>query len=160
MTRGIKIETRKTNSAQGTNSTCDRSVNNNNDVFLPDVPLHQDPLLKPSTLQNTNKTKISPNTNLDVEENSPFQEGIISETFQRLDKSFFQNPKELELIDKGNLTHKFLLKQTDIDKILEIIQRKVLKGTHLPVEVKEIQVGYLQSPYFKDLYQYLLQNKL
>ena len=43
---------------------------------------------------------------------------------------------------------------------MEIIQRKVLKGTHLPVEVKEIQVGYLHSPYFKDLYQYLLQNKL
>ena len=47
-----------------------------------------------------------------------------------------------------------------IDKILEVIQRKVLKGTHPPVEVKEFQVGYLHSPYFKDLYQYLLQNKL
>ena len=43
---------------------------------------------------------------------------------------------------------------------MEIIQRKVLKGTHLPVEAKEIQAGYLHSPYFKDLYQYLLQNKL
>ena len=43
---------------------------------------------------------------------------------------------------------------------MEIIQRKVLKGTHLPVAVREIQVGYLYSPYFKDLYQYLLQNKL
>ena len=51
-------------------------------------------------------------------------------------------------------------KQTDIDKILQIIQRKVLKGTHLPVEVKEIQAGYLHSPYFKDIYQYLLQNKV
>ena len=81
--------------------------------------------------------------------------------FQRPDKSFFQNPKELEdLIDKGNLKHESLTKETEIDKILEIIQRKALKGTHLPVEVKEIQVGYLHSPYFKDLYQYLLQNKL
>ena len=43
---------------------------------------------------------------------------------------------------------------------MEVIQRKVLIGTHLSVEVKEIQVGYLYSPYFKDLYQYLLQNKL
>ena len=165
MTQGIpwktKIETMKTNSAQGTNSMCDRSVNNNNDSFLPDVPLHQDPLLRPSMLQSTNKTKASPNTNLNFEENSPFQEGIIFEMFQRLGKLFFQNPKELEdLIDKGNLIHKFLPKQTDIDKILEIIQRKVLKGTHLPVEVKEIQVGYLHSPYFKDLHQYVLQNKL
>ena len=85
----------------------------------------------------------------------------MSETFQRLDKSFFQKPKELgDLINKENLIHKYLPKQTDIDKILEVIQRKVLKGTHLPVEVKEIQVGYLYSSYFKDLYLYLLQNKL
>ena len=48
----------------------------------------------------------------------------------------------------------------DIDTILHIIQRKVLKGTHLPVEIKEIQAGYLHSPYFKEIYQNLLQNKL
>ena len=48
----------------------------------------------------------------------------------------------------------------DIDKILEIIQRKVLKGTHLPIKIKEIQAGYLCSPYFKGLYIYLSQNKL
>ena len=85
----------------------------------------------------------------------------MSKTFQRLGKSFFQNPKKLgEVINKENLIHKFLPSQADIDKILKIIQRKVLRDTHLPVEFKEIQVGYLQSPYFIDLYQYLLQNKL
>ena len=51
---------------------------------------------------------------------------------------------------------KFLPKQMDIHKLLHVIQRKVLKNTHLPVEIKEIQVGYLHSPYFK----YLSQNKL
>ena len=51
-------------------------------------------------------------------------------------------------------------KQTDIDKILEIIKKKVLKGTHLPLMIKEIQAGYLNSLYFKDIYQYLAQNKL
>ena len=108
-----------------------------------------------------NIQEINSKINFDFEENSPFQEGIMSETFQRLDKSFFQNPKELgDLINKENLVHKFLPKQTDIDKILDIIQRKVLKGTHLPVEINEIQVGYLYSPYFKDLYLYLSQNKL
>ena len=77
------------------------------------------------------------------------------EIFQRLDKSFFQNPKELgDLINKENVVHKFLPKQTDFDKSLDVMQRKVLKGTHLPVEVKEIQVGYLYSQYFKDLYLY------
>ena len=85
----------------------------------------------------------------------------MSETFQRLDKSFFQDPKELgDLINKGNFVHKYFPKQMDIDEILEEIQRKVLKGTHLPMEVKEIQAGDLCSPYFKDLYLYLSQNKL
>ena len=35
-----------------------------------------------------------------------------------------------------------------------------MKGTHLPVEIKEIQAGYLHSSYFRDLYLYLSQNKL
>ena len=51
-------------------------------------------------------------------------------------------------------------KQTDKDKILEIIRKKVLKGTHLPLTIKEIQAGYLNSLYFKDIYQYLAQNRL
>ena len=60
----------------------------------------------------------------------------------------------------GNLIHKFLPRQTDIDKILHIIQRKVLKGTHLLVEIKEIQAGYLHSPYFKEIYQSWLSMDL
>ena len=98
---------------------------------------------------------------MDIEENSPFQEGIISEIIQRLDKTFFQNLRSLEdIIDMDNLIHKFLPRQTDIDKILHIIQRKMFKGTHLPVEIKEIQSEHLHSPYFQEIYQYLSQNKL
>ena len=43
---------------------------------------------------------------------------------------------------------------------MKVIQRKVLKGNHLPVLIKEKQAGYLNSPYFKDLYLYPTQNKL
>ena len=96
-----------------------------------------------------------------IEENSPFQEGIISETYKRPDMSYVQEPYELtDLIDTTKLNQKFLPKQTDIEKILDIIKRKVLKGTHLPLTIKEIQAGYLSSPYFKDLYLFLTQNKL
>ena len=81
--------------------------------------------------------------------------------YQRPDNSYFQEPSELNgLIHTDKLVQKFLLKQADIDKILEIIQRNVLKGMHSPLTVKEIQAGYLVSPYFKDLYLYLAQNKL
>ena len=138
-----------------------------------------------STQRFKSYSDIDPELNTDFEENSPFQKGVISEMYQSPDKSYFQEPQESEsLINTGRLVQKFLLKQADIDKILKIIQRKVLKGTHLPVvqadidkilkiiqrkvlkgkhlpvTVKEIQAGYLISPYFKDLYLYLAQTKL
>ena len=55
---------------------------------------------------------------------------------------------------------KYLPQQADIDKILDIFKRKVLKGTHLPLTITEIQAGYLISPFFKDLYRYLAQDIL
>ena len=51
-------------------------------------------------------------------------------------------------------------KQADIDRILKVIERKVLKGTHLPVEIRETQTRYLNSCQFKDIYPYLSWNKL
>ena len=129
-----KIEARKTNSKHTTNNANDRVVNKN--PFIPDVPFHLDPLLRPKQHMKQNMTSkqnpqneqdISPNINFDFKENLPFQEGIMSETFQRPDKTFFQSPKKLgDLIYKGNLIHKYLPKEMDIDKILEGIQRKVL----------------------------------
>ena len=98
---------------------------------------------------------------IEIEENLPFQEGIILEIYERPDNSYVQEPQELtDLIDTTKLIQKYLPKQMDIDKILDIIKRKVLKGMHLPLTVKEIQAGYLTSPYFKDLYLFLSQNKL
>ena len=159
-----KIATGKTNNPQHANTECDRGINNDKS-FSPDVLLHPDPLCTPLLRQqNVDKpfqTSRDTGINLDIEENSPFQEGITSETIQRLDKTFFQNLKRLEdIIVMGNLIHKFLPKQTDIDKILDVTQRRVLKGTHLPIEIKEIQAGFLHSPYLKEIYQYFSQNKL
>ena len=55
--------------------------------------------------------------NVDFEENSPYQEGIISETYERQDNSYIQEPSELkDLVDTTKLAQKFLPKQTDIDK--------------------------------------------
>ena len=104
---------------------------------------------------------IDPKLNTNFKDNSPFQEGVILEMYQRPDKSYFQEPQEYEgLINTGRLVQMFLLKQADIDEIVKIIQRKVLEGAHLPVPVKEIQGGYLISFYFKDSYLYLAQNNL
>ena len=106
-------------------------------------------------LENDSDRKV------EIEENSPFQEGIISKIYGRPDTLYVQEPQELkDLIDTTKLIQKFLPKQTDIEKILDIIKQKVLKGTLLPLMIKEIQAGYLSRPYFKDLYLFLCQNKL
>ena len=112
----------------------------------PKPPDTSDPLnSQKDLLDNDSDRKV------EIEENSPFQEGIISEIYERPDNSYMQEPQELtDLIDTTKLIQKYLPKQMDIDKILDIIKRKVLKGTHLPLTIKEIQAGYLTSPYFKD----------
>ena len=82
----------------------------------------------------------------------PHQEGIITETYESPDKSYLEQPKELsDLVYSTRIIHKYLPNQVDIDKILNIIKRKVLKGTDLPLTIKEIQAGYLSSFLFQGL---------
>ena len=138
-----KIKTGKTNLAHSNDP-----MHTINDVdvgmthtkpLIPDVPFHPGPTYRPppkpfgpnmprnqeSSQSSLSVENINPDINLDFDENSPFQEGVISETVQRLDKTFFQDPKELNnLINTDNLIQKFLLKQADIDKILKVIQKK------------------------------------
>ena len=145
-----KTATRKINKLQHTGAIHNWGINSDKS-FSPDVPLLPYPLHKPLQKKQNVASPNDQNTeiNLDIEENSPFQKDIISKSIQRPDKSFFQNPKRLkDIIDMNNLVQKFLPKQMDIDKLLHVIQRKVLKKTtNLPVEIKEIQAGYLHSPY-------------
>ena len=129
------------------------------EVLQPYLLLQNRPPPKPPD-QLIKKQDVS-DTKTDIEENSPCQENIISEIYERPDKSYFQEPIELkDLIDTKNIIQCFLPKQTDIDKILEIIRKKVLKGTHLLLTIKEIQDGYLNSLYFRYIYLYFAQNRL
>ena len=46
--------------------------------------------------------------NMDFEKNSPYQEGVILETYQRSNGSYFQEPPELDsLISTGKLIQIF-----------------------------------------------------
>ena len=132
------------------------------------VPAYSHPTIrlppKPPDIVNNNKSSkmdIGTDPNLDFEENSPHQEGIIMEMYESPDESFIKEPQNLvDIINTSDLVQKYLPKQVDIDKILDVIKRKVLKGTHLTLTIKEIQAGYLTSLFFKDLYRYLAQNQL
>ena len=92
-----KIETRKTKLVHSEDLT--HSINNvkekitNNNPLIPDVPFHPGPVYRPPSKPirhdtSTQSSKslpgiedINSNINFDFEENCPFQEGVISETF-------------------------------------------------------------------------------
>ena len=65
------------------------------------VPLNRPP---PKPLDKLPKKQEVESSKVEIEENSPFQESIISEVYERPDKSYFQEPIELkDLIDKNNI---------------------------------------------------------
>ena len=110
-----KIEMRITNQTDFT--TPAQSITNYNTEVthrrpvIKDIPFYPDPTYRPPpkpvrtpTLGSSESRDINPEINIDFEENSPFQEGVISEAYQRPNKSFFQEPQELEgLVNTGNL---------------------------------------------------------
>ena len=100
----------------------------------------------------TQSPDLVQNPNVDFEENSPDQEGIITETYISPDQSYIEQHQELtNLVNTSKIVQKYLPRQADIDKILDIIKRKVLKGTHLPLTIKEI----LNQPIFQGFVQIL-----
>ena len=73
----------------------------------------------------------------------------------------FVLPPPLEsLLDKAKMAYKFLPKQGDIDRLIAKINKKVLRDTNLCVDLRDLKAAYLMSPHFRDIYLYLLQNRM
>ena len=71
-------------------------------MFPPYLETLVRPLPKPP--DNLSKKQEIESSKIEIEENSPFQESIISEVYERPDKSYFQEPIELkDLIDTNNI---------------------------------------------------------
>ena len=72
--------------------------------MIKDIPFYPDPNYRPppkpvrtpaqGSSQSSESTDINPEINTDFEENSPFQECVISEIYQRPDRLFFQETWE------------------------------------------------------------------
>ena len=78
--------------------------------------IHPQPAIRlpprpPDPSEPIHKVKAGNEPNLDFEENSPHQEGIITETYENPDKSYLEQPQELsDLVDSTKLIHKYLPK--------------------------------------------------
>ena len=83
---------------------------NREQTFHPD-PIYRNFPRPPENLQPNspeNKPDAKPKIDIEFEENSPHQEGIISELYQRPNKSYFHEPKDLEsLVDTSRLVKIF-----------------------------------------------------
>ena len=80
---------------------------------------YSDPIIKPPPrppdrlVQNDRQTNLDLDLeiNKDFEENSPYQEGVISDIYQRPDKSQLVDPPELtDIVDTNKIVQKYLPK--------------------------------------------------
>ena len=65
-------------------------------------PPYLEPFLRPlpKPPDNVSKKKNVESSKIDIEENSPFQENIISEVYERPDKLYFQEPIRVERFNR------------------------------------------------------------
>ena len=75
-------------------------------------------------------------------------------------EDFVLSPPLESLLDKAKMAYKFLPKQGDIDRLRAKINKKVLRDTNLCVDSRDLKAAYLTSSHFRDIYLYLLHNKL
>ena len=79
----------------------------------------------------------------------------------RIPTEDFVLPTPLEsLLDKAKMAYKFLPNKGDIDRLIAKINKKVLRDTNLCVDLRDLKAAYLTSPHFRDIYLYLLQNRM
>ena len=76
------------------------------------------------------------------------------------EEDFILPPPLESLLDKAKMAYKFLPKQGDIDRLIARINKKVLRDTNLCVDLRDLKAAYLTSPHFRDIYLYLLQNRM
>ena len=85
------------------------------------IPIYPDPLRKPPArlpdikMQDDRKINMDLDLeiNKDFEENSPYQKGIISERYQRPDRSqLLEPPEPADLINTNIVVQKYLPRQT------------------------------------------------
>ena len=118
------------------------------------------PLLTPTT--RSVRTEDDPETQqLDPNMDVPIHEAQVEALFRSPDIANFVLPPALSEHAKGTqMVAHSLPKQTDIDRLLRQLNRKILTQTRFPSSLKDLEAAYCGSAAFKDIYQYLRFNKL
>ena len=126
------------------------------EIPLAKPPSQQAPKLLPQ------QALIPQNNPFDINsELIPFQEQEVEAVFKPPELDDFLLPPVLgDQITDTTLMHRHLPKQTDIDRIMEQINRKYLTKLQLPCSIRDMQAAYMNSPHFKDIYMAVGMNKM
>ena len=130
-----------------------------------DIPIAQ---LCPMPLMNVpsqqivrSEKNLEPVQEIDPNLETPLLEAQIEAMFRAPEPEDFGLPPALIEHTKGKtMVAQNLPKQSDIDKLMKQLNRKILTQTRFPSSLKDLEAAYCNSAAFKDIYQFLKYNKL
>ena len=108
-------------------------------LFYPDLLMKPPPRLPDTKTQNDKQVKLDLDLeiNKDFEENSLYQEGIISAIYQRPDKSQLVEPPELtDLVNSNNIVQKIFAQANSYRQDLENYSKKSIERHPSPCHNK------------------------
>ena len=74
---------------------------------------------------------------------------------------YTQTPQALVPIDTPlSIIHKHIPRQSDIDKIVRNIETHIIHSLGLPIQAQDLVKAYQTSTCFRDIYQYITDEKL
>ena len=103
------------------------------------------------TLRRTYRKTLNPTPieGIDVGDS----EEVLDPQIRIPDQSDFELPPPLQdVVDPSKVTHKFLPRQGEIDRLINQINKKVLRDTKLSMNLRDLKAAYLTSPHFRDTY--------
>ena len=125
------------------------------DFRHPSFKAPQQTVAKPATVRDLRGDPF-----LDPDNEKPLEEALVEGNFRSPILEDFIIPPTLSEETKGKtLLAKNLPKQTDIDRLLAVLNRKILTS-RFPDGMKDLEAAYTHSACFKDIYEYLRYNKL
>ena len=126
------------------------------DFRHPSFKAPQQTIAKPATVRDLRGDPF-----LDPDNEKPLEEAMVEGNFRSPILEDFIIPPTLSEETKGKtILAKNLPKQTDIDRLLAVLNRKILTRSRFPDGLKDLEAAYTHSACFKDIYEYLRYNKL
>ena len=127
-----------------------------------DLPQGQNDINRSSTTP-IREPPVVPRQNVNKPAHEP---RLVDKKNERIDENYRDVPSELytpprPLTSKvNNVVAGHIPKQRDLDKIMEVIKRKIIRDYNLPIDMRTLKTKQETSPFFKPVYDYLAYDIL